>query len=1087
MHARLALASSTLSLALSIGMHGDAPGDPGRPAVLAVDVLPERIELADRFAYRQLLITGQLEDGGAVDLTREARLVSGGKQVQVSERGLARPIAEGAGELVFELDGRELRVPFEVSGLERPVEPSFTRDVMPVLSRIGCNAGGCHGSADGKNGFQLSLRGYDPAQDHLALTDDLAGRRFDRVMPERSLFLEKPCGGVPHEGGVLFEPGSLDYQLLRAWVARGAELDLGEQRVTSIEVLPADPVIPLPGMSQQVVVMASFPDGTRRDVTADAFLESDDIEVLGVQPGGLATGLRRGEAAVLARYEGQYAATRVLVMGDRAGFEWQSQPQHNWIDELVDAKLERVRALPSELCTDAEFLRRVSLDLTGLPPTVRETRIFLLDERPTRVKRDEAIERLIGSAAFVEHWTNKWSDLLQVNSKFLGEEGAKRFRDWVRAAVASNMAYDDFARALLDSDGSTYANPPTAYYKVLRQPDLVMENTTQLFLGVRFNCNKCHDHPFERWTKKQHWQLAGFFSQVSRANAAGAPLMPSAGGNQPEDQPVAFEELIGDKLEGEVVDPDLGVVVPPAFPFEHAGLVPTEAPRRERLAAWMTAPENPYFAKSYVNRLWSYFLGRGLIEPVDDLRAGNPPSNPALLERLTAEFVASGFDARATMRAICRSRTYQASIRTNEWNVEDRVHFSHAVARRLPAEVLFDALHQATGSRTRLPGTRAGTRATEVTDASVEALDGFLGLFGRPPRESACECERSSGMSLGQALSLVNGPTVADAVRDPDNALVELLAVENDARAIVEELYLAFLCRFPSATELDELAPSLAPERRANRAALAPEDEHAFATRLAGWEDAQPKIAWHPAEPRHVLSTGGAVFATQPDGSFLATGESKERDTLTIVVASELDALTGIRLEVLADERLPGNGPGRADNGNFVLGEITAVAIPLDDPRAAQPLAFAAATADFSQASFPVANLFDGKPETGWAIVPEIGRAHTAVLELATDSPRGKGTLLVLTLDQPYGGRHTLGRFRISVTDAPRPVRHHGLPDDVAAALATAPEARDAAQLEAIHAHFVRAHPELAHGIRLAATQDLAWALANSPAFLFNR
>ncbi len=488
---------------------------PDGARVAGLTVHPAKVDLTTPFAYSQLLVTARLENGDAIDVTRLAR-VTAPKCVRVSPTGQVRPAADGSGAIAVALAGKSVEVPVAVSGQKTTPTVSFVRDVEPTLSKMGCNAGTCHGAAKGKAGFKLSLRGYDPLFDHRSLTDDLEGRRFNRAAPERSLMIMKPAGAVPHVGGVLYSPGEPYYELLKTWIGDGVKLDLSTPRVTAIRVYPSEVTVPLPGMKQQFAVIATYADGTQRDVSAEAFVESSNTEVVAVDKHGLMTAVRRGEATMLARYEGAYAASSVVVMGDRSGFAWKAPPQINWVDGLVDAKLQKMKILPSGLCGDAEFVRRVHIDLTGLPPSAEEVRRFLADGRPTKVKRDELIDRLIGSNAFVEYWTNKWADLLQVNRKFLGEPGAKALRDWIKNAVATNMPYDKFAYEVLTASGSNVENPPAAYYKVLRTPDAVMENTTQLFLAIRFNCNKCHDHPFERWTQDQYYHLASYFAQIDR-------------------------------------------------------------------------------------------------------------------------------------------------------------------------------------------------------------------------------------------------------------------------------------------------------------------------------------------------------------------------------------------------------------------------------------------------------------------------------------------------------------------------------------------------------------------------------------------
>ncbi len=465
--------------------------------LVKIEAQPARIVLANPFQYAQVVLTGVLDTGERIDVTRMAEL-NKPANVKVSPAVLVRPTADGDGVLKFSLAGQTAAIPVKVTGQKDKYEVSFIRDVMPTMSRVGCNAGTCHGSAKGKNGFKLSLRGYDPVLDHRSLTDDLEGRRFNRAAPDTSLMLLKPSGEVPHVGGALMHPGEPDYELLRLWIAQGVKLDVNSPRVAKIEVFPKGCVIPLPQMKQQMAVYATYTDGTVRDVTAEAFLDSSNNEVALVNRQGTAAAIRRGESTVLARYEGAYAASGVVVMGDRSGYGWKDVEAYNDIDNLVYDKLRLVKELPSGVCTDAEFIRRVYLDLTGLPPQPDQVRAFLADARPQRVKRDELVDKLIGSPEYVDYWTNKWSDLLDVNPKFLGVQGAKAYHDWIHKAVADNMPYDQFAHAILTGSGSNLDDPPASYFKILREPDAAMENTTQLFLAVRFNCNKCHDHPFER-------------------------------------------------------------------------------------------------------------------------------------------------------------------------------------------------------------------------------------------------------------------------------------------------------------------------------------------------------------------------------------------------------------------------------------------------------------------------------------------------------------------------------------------------------------------------------------------------------------
>ncbi|MGL6095440.1 MAG: DUF1549 domain-containing protein, partial [Fimbriiglobus sp.] len=545
----------TLTLTLSLTLPVPLPAAdlveklPDGAKIAALEVRPTAVALIGPFAYSQLVVTAKLESGDTIDATRIVT-VTAPAAVKISASGVVRPTADGTGDITLSLAGKTVNVPVTVTGRAAPTAVSFVKDVQPVLSKLGCNQGTCHGGAQGKVGFKLSLRGYDPLFDHRALTDDLEGRRFNRAAPDRSLMLMKAGGGVPHVGGVLAQPGEPYYELLKTWIADGVRLDLTTPRVASVDLLPKDPMIPRPGMKQQFTVIAKYTDGSTRDVSQEAFVETSNAEVATVDKTGQLTAVRRGEATMLARYEGAYAASTVIVMGDRSGFAWAAPPANNWIDGLVDAKLKTMKILPSGLCDDAEFLRRLTLDLTGLPPTAADVRAFLADPTPTQAKRDALVDKLVGSEAFVEHWTNKWADLLQVNRKFLGDPGAVALRKWIRNAIATNMPYDQFAYAVLSATGSNVENPPASYFKVLRTPEDVMENTTQLFLAVRFNCNKCHDHPFERWTQDQYYQLSAYFARVSRTEDPKFKGQTLGGTAVEGAKPLA--EVIADAAAGEV-------------------------------------------------------------------------------------------------------------------------------------------------------------------------------------------------------------------------------------------------------------------------------------------------------------------------------------------------------------------------------------------------------------------------------------------------------------------------------------------------------------------------------------------------------
>jgi hypothetical protein len=1092
----LALASLVLA---ARGQELPAEKLPDGLNVVSITAEPATVELKHKFDYRQVLITGKLDSGESVDLTRMATASQAGSAATVSSDGLIRAQADGTDEVTYTFGSHSVKVPVTVGGVIAPHDVSFVRDVQPVLSRMGCNQGTCHGAKDGKAGFKLSLRGYDALYDHRAFTDDIGGRRFNRAAPDQSLMLLKATGSIPHVGGVRTSVDHPYYKLVRDWISQGVKLDLGAPRVAKIEVSPLNPIVPLPGMKQQVRVMATYTNGDIRDVTREAFIESGNIETIEANSSGVLTTLRRGEAPVLVRYEGAYAATTIVCMGDRTGFAWEQKPHLNYIDPLVDQKLQQVKIVPSDLCTDDEFVRRVYIDLTGLPPTSEQARAFAADARDSRTKREALVDDLVGSREYVEHWTNKWADLLQVNRKFLGEEGSVALRNWIKDAIASNKPYDEFAREILTASGSNLENPPAAYWKVLRDPTGAMENTTHLFLAVRFNCNKCHDHPFERWTQDQYYELSQFFAQVGRKEApeyTGQRI----GGSAVEGA-VPLVEVVFDAGSGDVKHDRTGQVVAPSFPYSHSDVAPEQAARRERLAQWMTSKENQYFAKSYVNRLWGYLLGVGIIEPIDDIRAGNPPTNAALLDALTEDFVASGFDMQHLLRTICKSRTYQLSVQTNRWNEDDEINYSHAIPRRLTAEALFDSIYSATGATPQLPGLPAGFRAAQLTDAG--ATIPFLDDFGRPVRESSCECERSTGMVLGPILKLINGPTVADALADPASELNKLVAEQPDDTLLIEEVFLRFLGRKPTESEMafsaDALRAAVADQEKA--AATLAEYEKTIPAKQAEWEKSVGKpLVWTPLVPSELKSAVGATLAKQDDGSILATGTA-EKDVYTIVAPTDLAAITAIRLEALPDDSLAAKGPGRAQNGNFVLSELKLSAAGKSDPANSAPVELQNASADFSQDGWNVAGAIDGNDQSGWAIMPAFGKPHTAIFETKVDQGHAGGSLFTFTLSQQFpDGKHLLGRFRLSVTDAQRPVAGSSLPAEIAAVLAVPAAERTPEQAAAIAAHYRSLDGELtrlsaeaakaaeqAKSARAVGVQDLAWALINSPAFLFNR
>ena len=783
----LALAFSAMAAEQADPM-GPPPAPPV-PKLTGLRLLPDKLVLSDARDARRVLVFGVTEQGKLIDVTGHATFAAGSAAVRVESDRSIVPVAEGQTSVAVSAEGHTATLPVSIAGMEdKPL--GFVRDIEPILAKVGCNAGTCHGSAKGKEGFKLSLRGYDTDFDYEALVTDLSGRRFNRVHPDQSLMLLKPTGAVAHEGGKVLEKDSAYYKVLHRWIAEGTKGESPSARAVKVQVLPEQIDIDLPGRSQRVLVIAHYADGSTRDVTNEAVVSSNNIEAVHVKD-NIVTGIRRGEGAVLIRYEGNYATREVTIMGDRSGFEWVQRPQYNYIDEHIDEKLKAVKVQPSELCTDAEFIRRVSLDLTGLPATPERVKAFLADPSESQVKRARLVDELLASEDFNDHWSNKWADLLQVNSKTLGSKGLWTFRTWIRDSVAANKPYDQFVRELLLAKGSSVTTPQVNYYRTLQEPDKITEDVSQTFLGIRFNCNKCHDHPFEAWTQRQYYEFGAHFARVSFKR-----------GQLPEEQ-IVYVNFAG----GEVKHPKTDAVVKPMVPYDVSRYTPAgeEADRRAAFVDWLTSSENPFFAKSMANRTWSYFCGRGIIDPVDDIRASNPPVNGPLLEALTKDFIDHRFDLRHLMRTICNSRTYQLSIRTNKWNEDDKINFSRAMPRRLSAEQLVDAIAVATGYRAAYNGLPSGTRAAELPDGTGETAD-VLGLFGKPKRQSACECERTNNFTLSHAINLVNGSTIGDAVNAQNSRIVAVVKANADDRKVVEELYYAILNRPPTEGEVKDIS-----------------------------------------------------------------------------------------------------------------------------------------------------------------------------------------------------------------------------------------------------------------------------------------
>lgn len=677
----------------------------------------------------------------------------------------------------------------------------FQREVMAVLSKAGCNQGVCHGNQNGKGGFKLSLRGQYPRIDFATLTHDQGGRRVNLVEPRHSLLLQKPTAAVPHQGGQRFNAGSWEYEIVRTWIAAGCPADRADApRLTGLEATPAEQLILLePAGGVQISVTALFSDGSRRDVTKLAVYEPTNSCIEAGYDGRL-TARAVGEAALLIRYLDQQMALRLAVVAPRPGFNFTSPAEANYVDRHVFAKLRLLKMNPSPLAGDAVFLRRAYLDAIGILPTAAEARRFLADSAAD--KRRRLIDELLERPEFADWWALKWSDLLRNEEKVLDVKGVQNFHHWIRQSMVEGKPLDHFVRELIAARGSTYTNPPANFYRANRDAVTRAEAVAQLFLGVRLQCAKCHNHPFDRWTQGDYYRWAGFFARVSYK------IVENRRRDANDGHEFDGEQIVWMAPAGEVRDPRDGQPMEPCFLGAPAPDLTGDQDRLEELADWIVSPDNPFFARAQVNRVWYHLLGRGIVDPIDDFRATNPPAIPALLEELASDFAARRFDLRHLVRTIMNSSTYQLAAEPNETNREDEANFSHALVRRLSAEQLLDALSQTTGAAPRFEGYPDGMRAGQLPGVRASrgrrrsSLDEqFLTLFGKPPRLLTCECERSTEATLSQAFQLVSGPAINELLSRRDNRLDALLASGLSAADMVRELFLTALARFPDAEE----------------------------------------------------------------------------------------------------------------------------------------------------------------------------------------------------------------------------------------------------------------------------------------------
>lgn len=767
-------------------------GEEEAPVLASLQVWPAELNLDGQRDRQGFMVFATEATGLHRDVTAEAVATLGDSGLASLDGGVLSPLADGETHLLVEYGGMQVHVPVHVHGSGLRGDLSFQLDVMPVLTAAGCNTGSCHGKASGQDGFRLSLFGFDPNGDHQRLTQEQPGRRLNLAFPTSSLVLEKASSSVPHTGGLLFERGSAKYKVLREWIGAGALADEGEPpTVTRLELYPPEVLLKGPGKSVQLSVRAIYSDGSDRDVTQLARLGSSNSGSIALGPGGLLTSGRPGEAFITAGYATSAVGIPLVVLPEGPELAYADPAETilsaNYVDQLIETKLRKLRVSPSDLCDDSTFLRRVHLDIVGLLPSPEERAEFLSDPDPR--KRARRIDLLLGRKEFAQLWVMKWAELLKIRSdQRVSSKGALLYFEWLQQRIAEGMPVDEMVRQILGATGSTFTAPASNLYQGETDTLLLSENVAQAFLGIRLQCAQCHNHPFDRWTQDDYYGFAAFFAQVGRKRA-----------EDPRDT------IIFNKRSGEVKHPVGGRTVLPKFLGAEEPQL-KDRDRRVVLADWLASGENPWFARSLANRLWSHFMGRGIVEEVDDFRVSNPPSNGPLLDSLAEHLVEYRFDFKSLVRDICNSRAYQRSTETNASNAFDMLGHSHAQLRRLRSETLLDVVCQATEVPEKLNGLPIGSRAVQIADGATSNY--FLRAFGRSTRESVDACSVSTAPNLSQALHLLNGSTTNRKVQKSP-VIRRSLDQGRSPEAILVELYLRCLTRPPTAVELDHLSAHL--------------------------------------------------------------------------------------------------------------------------------------------------------------------------------------------------------------------------------------------------------------------------------------
>ena len=794
-------------------------------ALREIKVLPEKIGLEGPRASQRVVVEAVFDDNHQEDVTAQAQVTSSNPKVAALDQGFVKPASDGGASLHATYQGRAATADVQVKDFTAPFVWSFRNHVLPVMTKVGCNSGPCHGAAAGKNGFKLTLRGYDPDVDYYTLTRQSLARRTERIEPAKSLILLKPTLTIAHGGGRRFPVGSPEYQVLSGWIAAGMPPPRDDDpRIAELEVLPHEASL-RQGAEQQLLVRATFTDGHTEDVTRWAKYTSGDMGVASVDDSGHVKMSGYGEAPISVWYLSQVTFARVSVPFPAVVNPnvFAAASRNNYVDDLVLRKLQTLHIPPSRQTTDAEFIRRAYLDAAGILPTAAETESFLADSSPD--KRARLIDSLIKRSEFVDYWAYKWSDLLLVSSNKLSTEGMWSYYNWIRQSVAEDKPWDKFVREVINASGNARQNGAANYWVIHRDPTDIAENVTQAFLGTTITCAHCHNHPLDKWTRKDYFAMANLFSRVRLKTAQPASSKPGSG-------TILQDVTVYSSPTGDFDYPPLGRPLAPK-PLDAKALpLDSTANRRAYFAEWLTSGENRYFARALVNRVWRNFMSRGLVEPADDMRSSNPPSNQELLDALTKDFVSHGFDVNYLIRTIMNSATYQAASEPTPDNVQDDKYYSHYLIRRLPAEVLLDAYSEVTAQPEQFDGYALGMRALQLPDTAVDSY--FLTAFGRPPREQTRESDRTSVPSITQALHVINGDTLNQKLRASGSAVDMVLKLAMSNPRVVDYLFLSALSRYPTDAERQELVRDLESAER-DKAAGGAVDAHKAALVDMSW------------------------------------------------------------------------------------------------------------------------------------------------------------------------------------------------------------------------------------------------------------